>query len=537
MSTKDSAGKKPSSAPTQPKLGVVGMLRFMWRQLTSMRTALFLLMLLAVAAVPGSILPQRSVDASRVNQYLEDHPTTGPWLDRIGMFDVFSSPWFSAIYLLLVVSLVGCIVPRTIAHVKQMLAQPPGVPRRLTRMPARVSASTSATPEQVADAAQQVLKRRRMRVRKESPSGEVAAESGYIKETGNLLFHVSLVVVIVGVAVGHLFGWRGDIIVAEEESFADTIAYYDTINPGPLVDTDADLPSFTMRLDSLDVEFESDPTADQYGQPRSFTGKATTIAEPGAAPVQQDLRVNHPLDFGNATVYLLGNGYAPMITVKDTQGRIIYRKATPFLPNDNNYTSTGAVKVPGASPKQLGFYGFFLPTLAFNDTRGPHSTFPGLDDPALVLGLFEGELFPDGLPQSVYTLDTDSMQQVLNEDGTPVSMLIRPGETKELPGDRGSITLEYVPRWAGLTVRYDPGKTLTLAASMAALVGLIASFAGRRRRVFVRATEDAATGRTVVDIAGLARGDDPRLEREIRQVVLQISERLPTGEPETRTDA
>lgn len=38
-------------------LGFLGMLRWAWTQLTSMRTALFLLLLLAVAAVPGSLFP------------------------------------------------------------------------------------------------------------------------------------------------------------------------------------------------------------------------------------------------------------------------------------------------------------------------------------------------------------------------------------------------------------------------------------------------------------------------------------------------
>ena len=59
--------RRAKTPPTsQPRLGLVGWLRWTWRQLTSMRTALMLLMLLAVAAVPGSIWPQRSVDPPRV---------------------------------------------------------------------------------------------------------------------------------------------------------------------------------------------------------------------------------------------------------------------------------------------------------------------------------------------------------------------------------------------------------------------------------------------------------------------------------------
>ena len=61
------ADPEPASAPVQqPSLGFIGGLRWMWRQLTSMRTALILLFLLALAAVPGSVFPQRGVSPLRV---------------------------------------------------------------------------------------------------------------------------------------------------------------------------------------------------------------------------------------------------------------------------------------------------------------------------------------------------------------------------------------------------------------------------------------------------------------------------------------
>ena len=48
---------RTQAAPTLPRLGPLGWARWAWRQLTSMRTALFLLLLLAIAALPGSIWP------------------------------------------------------------------------------------------------------------------------------------------------------------------------------------------------------------------------------------------------------------------------------------------------------------------------------------------------------------------------------------------------------------------------------------------------------------------------------------------------
>src|SRR6478736_282393 len=158
-------GMRPDrQEPTLPTLGAIGMLRWGWRQLTSMRTALFLLLLLSVAAVPGSIFPQRNIDAGRVADYIAQNPTTSPWLDRLGFFDVYSSPWFSAIYLLLFVSLVGCIVPRTRVHVAALRATPPRAPARLSRLDEHAEVVTDVSPEEALAVAREVLRGKRFRL-------------------------------------------------------------------------------------------------------------------------------------------------------------------------------------------------------------------------------------------------------------------------------------------------------------------------------------------------------------------------------------
>ncbi|KYH46218.1 cytochrome c biogenesis protein ResB [Branchiibius sp. NY16-3462-2] len=512
MATTTTASKK--NPIQQPKLGFWGGLRWFWRQLTSMRTALFLLLILAVAAVPGSIFPQRGINASRTAQWIADHPTAGPWLDRFGFFDVYSSVWFSAIYLLLIVSLLGCVIPRVKQHVQILRSPLPKVPARITRLPASNTAEIDGDVASIKDRAYGVLRRKRYRVRSEDTA--LAAEGGRLRETGNLLFHLCLVIIIIGVALGHLLGWRGDVIVPVGTSFSNTTTRYDTLSGGPWVDLD-ELTPWTLKVDQLDVSFESGvpSTSAQWGQPRDFTAHVTTTL-PGATPKQQTIAVNEPLSIEGSNVYLLGNGYAPHVTVKDAKGKVIYDQETPFLPQDNMYKSTGAIKVPAASPKQLGFFGFFLPTYAFDNAAGPISTWPGLAKPALVLGLYEGDLFPNGLPQSVYTLDTSKMTQVKDTDGQPLRILVQPGQTVTLPGGRGSITLDDVPRWAGLSVRHDPASKWVLAGALLGLAGLIMSMTLRRRRIFFTfepapgSTPDAP--RTLVTIGGLAKGDDPRLQ-------------------------
>ncbi|WP_151525692.1 cytochrome c biogenesis protein ResB [Serinicoccus kebangsaanensis] len=509
-----------------PRLGPVGWARWVWRQLTSMRTALVLLLLLAVAAVPGSVFPQRGVDPVRVRQYFEDTPERARWLDRLGMFEVYSSPWFASIYLLLMVSLIGCVLPRMRQHARSLRAQPPRAPARFDRLPVNRQVELEADPDDVVAAARATLGRRRFRLR-EAGDGAlvVSAEKGYLKEAGNLLFHVAVLGVIVAVAVGHLFGWRGEIIIKERESWTSAAGSYDTLSLGPLVDQ-SDIPSFTVRLDDLRVEFESEAQGAQFGQPRVFEGVAT-IERQGEQPRQRGFGVNDPLSIDGTSMFLLGNGYAPVVTVRDDAGDILFSDAVTFLPQDNTYGSDGVIKVPAAEPS-LGFAGGFLPTLSIGED-GMTSSFPGLVDPALVLTAYEGDLFPEGRSQSVFSIDTESMEQVMQADGEPSRMLLRPGDVLEVPGGRGTIELESVIRWGGMLVRHDPGRLPALIFAGAALVGLVLMLGVRRRRVFVRVTAPAgdpsAPGarHTGLSIAALPKGTDPGLDDLVDGLVEQIT--------------
>jgi cytochrome c biogenesis protein len=106
-----------------------------------MRTALVLLFLLALGAVPGSFLPQRGVDPGKVDQFAAAHRTLAPWLDRLSMFDVFA-----ATYILLFTSLTGCVLPRCRQYARAVRAGPPAAPRNLTRLPQVASFETDADP-------------------------------------------------------------------------------------------------------------------------------------------------------------------------------------------------------------------------------------------------------------------------------------------------------------------------------------------------------------------------------------------------------
>ncbi len=512
------------------------LLRWGWRQLTSMRTALVLLLLLALAAIPGSVIPQSGVDSLKTSRWQTDHPKLTPVYERLSLFSVYDSPWFAAIYLMLMVSLVGCIIPRLLVYWRALRAQPPAAPRYLSRLPVHTSYVDARSPEDVLAAAHRVLRKRRYRViasplvEEVAPDvaarqadildqGEgawVAAERGYLREAGNLLFHLAVVIVLVGFAVGGLFGYKGGVILVVGHGFTNGLTQYDDFDPGSLFDPDSMEP-FSFTVHSFDVDWiDSGP---RRGMARGFDAHLTYRDEPGAASHPYDLQVNHPLKIGGTEIFLIGHGYAPVITIRDGNGDVAYSGPTIFLPEDAGFRSFGVVKAPDAKPTQIGLEGLFFPTyLSVNGN--PVNVMGDLKNPTLSLQAYTGNLgMDDGTPQSVYLLDKSKADLVTKPDGSMFRVDLQPGQSIDLPNGAGSVSFEGVERWNRIQISRTPGMHMTLAGVVLALGGLLLSLFIRPRRVWVRARrEDGADG-TTVEVAGLDRSTAGDVEAEVAEVM------------------
>ncbi len=472
--------------------------QWIWRQLTSMRTALILLMMLGLASIPGSLFPQRNQNPMKVRDFAAANPTLAHWLDKVGIFDVYSSAWFSAIYILLFISLIGCVLPRSFEHLKAIGKKPPLTPKYLDRMEGFVELDRST--EGALDTAEKWLKKNRFRVRREELS--ISAEKGYSRETGNLLFHLSLIMILFAVAAGGLFGSKGEAILNVGDRFINTPTSYDNLTFAKF-QKEGDMVPFSLRILDFKASYDIKTNA-----PTDYTLKVAASNPIGSKEILKTIKVNSPLTYGSTKVYLQANGYSPVVAVRDKMGKLIFEGPVTFLPQDGNLTSIGAIKLPDMSP-QIGMVASFLPTADRSPKRGAFSSFPEVLDPRLLVSVWMGNLGLDnGTPQSVYRVDTSKMQRI-GLKALSLGQIYDFGE--------GTLAFEGYKSWVNLQIVDDPGKVYALVGAILAILGLLTSLFTRQRRIWIK-----VEGR--VQIAGLAKNGVPGLDEELSSLKKALEE-------------
>lgn len=495
-----------------PKLGPFEFLRWTWRLLTSMRTAIILLVLVAIASIPGSIVPQRLADPNGVAVIRDSDPNLYNLYESLQLFDVFTSVWFSAIYLLLFVSLIGCILPRVRHHWAVLRSAPADAPSSWARLPFREVVPLAGSAEASLDRAATVLRRARFRVVRDGDS--LKAEFGYLRETGNLTFHIALVGILATLGFAGGFSWHGQRALVEGQAFTNQLSSYDTFNPGSWF-AESHLDPYAVSLTSFTPEYVIDPVKEVW-MPIDFT--AEIVVTEGSEVREESLKVNDPVTIGDSKMYLLGHGFAPVITVRNPAGDVVFSQPVPFISQDANLTSVGVVKVPDGLAEQVGMQGFFYPTAVELDSGALSSSNPEPTKPTVTFNIYKGDLgLDDGRNGNVFQLPVDDLTQIAGRH-TGDEVILEPGDSFELPGGLGSVEFTSLSRYVGVEFRHDATQ-LGVGLSTAFLVaGLLASLGTRRRRVWVRVTP------TGLEWGAQSRGDDPGLEAAVGRILSKFSD-------------
>ena len=535
-----------------------------WHWLTSMRTALALLFLLALAAIPGSLLPQRDLNEQNVQDFIESNGNVAKIYDKLQLFDVFSSVWFQAIFVLLAISLVGCILPRSWDHYKAWKTPPTRAPKYLHKLPLAAEGHSEKSEEELSAEIKKRLKK--WRVAEYSPEKDRAgvhtfsAERGYGRELANLIFHVALVAILVTVAAGKLVNYEGQVIVVTESGsqgggqtldqsteFCNTsTSNFDSFRAGPLFDGTG-LHPFCLIAHDFAAEYLPNGQAEMFTSNVSYA-EGEDIYKDDSEWKDYELKVNHPLRLAHNRVYLQGHGYAPTVTVEWPNGEK-RTQTIQFQPNDTTFfLSSGAMRFDppaGMHPdlydrrqNQIAIQGLFAPTAEWAGENGKllQSAYPGLQDPAMAIDIYRGDAGLDtGTPQSFFSLDPNLVQSGQLQKIDRVNL--NQGEDVTLD-DGTKITFDGASEFANYQVSYDPFQKWVLASALVMLISLVGSLVIKRRRVYIRLRPNAAGG-TDVEMGGLARTDRAGWSEEFHELhraLLELPDPDEVEEDELYTD-
>ena len=497
---------RPDRPPRRPGLGDT--LRQAWREYRSMRTALVLLVVLAAASILGSLFPQEGLSPQRVDQYFADHPALAPVLERLGLFDVFGSAWYMAIYLALLGALVACLVPRGRALWRVLRSRPPRG-GDLHRYRTRAAFDTPASPDQAMATARRVLRRARYRLA-DHEGGELAGEKGYLREAASMLFHVALLVLLVGLAYGKAYGYRGQAAIVEGETWANARVGYDSFSPGRFFGPER-LAPFQLRLDDFTNSFYANNT------PRAFVSRLTALDLDGRQLQSQPVAPNRPMTVDGVRVFQSDYGYVPVVRVQDRNGReLLAPQEVLTLRDPASEVSNGAVKVTRSKP-QVG-----LQVVLFTGLRTAPDCPPGMDfcndprlsRPVLVVLAYQGDLQADRA-QSVFSLDHSRLRPLGDRP-----LLLGPGQSGRLANGM-VVSFTDLKQYSVLTLARDPGVPVVAAGAALLLCGLVPSLYVTRRRVWVRAVP-AGPDTTRVELAGLALQGKAAFEGELARLAAQV---------------
>jgi cytochrome c biogenesis protein len=352
-------------------------------------------------------------------------------MERLGLFSVFSAWWFSALLVLLVVSIVVCTLDRlprlwrSAAEIRVVQPDPyfdPALPERAAIDGIEPSALVS------------VLRRRRFGVRTETVGGTtyVYGDRNRWMKLATLVTHVGLVLFLVAAAVTSRLGFEAGILIPQGE--AVPVQRLGTV--GNLVVKNEGF-SAPRLPDGRFADFSTD----------------LSVYRDGELIARKTIRVNDPLSVAGFTFHQNFFGPAVDMTIRAVDGAILW---TGWVPLDAQSVGRpyGRLVVPG---RDVGL------ELLLDRQEGA--------EPLLaVIGSRPNGTEADG----------STRYDAVFVGG------VTPGGTYAPPTADLVISLGTIGAYTGIVAKQDPGQGLVWLAFGCLIVGLALTFYFPRRRVWAR---------------------------------------------------
>ncbi len=272
----------------------------LWKGLRSVRLTIALFLILAGAAILGTLIPQNLSP----EEYLRVYGAVASVLLRAsGLTDLYHSGWFIGLMGMLVLNLIACSVhrfPRTWKAIRT--PQRPLTDGLWRSLPIRRALRWDQGLEGTVGALREGLSRRRWSPREERRGDDVhlLAQKGRYGRLGVFVTHLGVVVILSGALVGSLFGFNGFIRVHEGEGV--------DVAQDQRARTHREL-GFQVRCDAFRVAYYPDGTPMEFRSDLSFL-------EGGKVVSQGPLRVNHPIEHRGFVFYQSSYGSTVKVTLE-----------------------------------------------------------------------------------------------------------------------------------------------------------------------------------------------------------------------------
>jgi len=449
-----------------PEVTKADPLDHVWNLFTSVKLAVFTLIVLAVSSILGTLVEQ-NLPLEKYREIYEDWAFAV--MDWTGLFDMYHSWWFLTLLALFTVNLVCCTVDR-FPKMLNIVRNPrlkldegfagvlPFVERWIVKKSAPDIASSYA-------AAMASLFAKPV-VTQEGDNVYMYAEAGVASRFGVYVTHVSIVVIFLGAIIGNVAGFKGYVNITEMDS-ASSIA----IRGGSRIQE----LGFSIRCNSFTVEIY--PT----GQPKAYVSDLSVFEGDREVFRKKDVIVNDPLRYKNIWFYQASYGRA---------GGVVARVEM----RETEKSSPEMLMLPANQPVPLSGQGFIRAVDYTDDFEGQHS----------------------------------ALQVVLEKSGSaPSSYWLPEGRPVAIEGGDSSRQLSFVtisPRmFTGLQVAKDPGVNIVWVGCILMVLGIVMAFFMSHRRVWLCLSKQE-DGRILAVLAGDANRNRLAFEKAFEKIRIGIKE-------------
>jgi len=434
-------------------------MKSIWNFFASIRLSVVLLLAIAAASIMGTVIPQNE----SVQVYVAKFGAAGyRVLATLDIFDMYSSWWFQALLLLLVINIVVCSIDRLPVTWKAVfsnrMARNPSMFRNLNR---KETFDVALSMDVLREACKKLVAGGEGV--QQTPNGfYVFGEKGRWTRFGVYAVHLSIILLVVGALVGSMFGFDGYVNIVEGESVsAIRLGNNGTMQKLP----------FELRCDDFDLSFYPNGTPKEYRSTLS-------ILEEGQPALQRDIIVNAPLRYGGINIFQSSYGllYVELNIVSRETGKEYRRQA--------------AIGERIELPEDLGVF---------------------------VLTQFQGAMDYRGRD-----IGPVFVGHLLPKDGAAESVLL-PVNIPELDRERnGAVTISIAGTryYTGLQVTRDPGVWVVYLGFIMLIVGCFVTFFTSHQRLFVEAVRMGGTCR--VTVAGIANKNKYGMQQEVKRIAEQL---------------